>query len=1034
MEIQVHKRLTLLLVLAAFMAVQASPALARKQEKADSLVRLMKAESIEQLMINGQQYRKAISSTFLHNGTYLISDTALWNVDTKVINAVGHVKVIQDETVLTSDKLDYFIDENLAQFRGTLVQLQNKKKNLLRTRHLDYNTKDSLATFNYGAAMRDEDGKLIESKSGYYSSWSKDFMFEDDVNMFSDSMFVKTNRLIYHSEQDCAEFPTYIDFWKDGNMLSAEKGWYDKGRETVFFEKNVHAMSEDHEAWSDTLYFYRNKSELLMLGNAQVQDPGREVTAVAERIHYNDTLSQVKLQRNAAVALRTGKDNQRDTIYMGADTLIYRTIRRCDIPDGTVKACESRLADIMTDPVAEYRRKAAAEAAAAAEEAQKSQGLPGGKGATPPGGKGLNAGGGKLAGGKPESGGKPEPGGKPGTDGQHAAGAERQPAGEAPPEAPPQEPEPGASPELPADDSLATAMARRDSLMAPLVNALAAIDSLSAGAAVPAVDSLARGVMPQEDSLAGRPATSDSLGANDVAMVPPVSVDTTSAQDTVPGLDTLSVADSLKPELTNLDTTKTGFVYGIRNVRIFRKDIQVRCDSMCFCDLDSVARFYIDPVVWNDGRRQYTSDSLMVLIGGGGPRKASLQSNAFVIIQEDEVSYDQIKGAEVLAYFDSLDSSLKRFDALGGSSAIFYLRENEAFATVNKVESKMLSGLLVEGDIDHVYYFEQPKNNAYPVVQLPEAERQMKGFNWRPDERPSSPEDITTLKVKPSQREEYEAKPHAEFTQADIYFPGYMPGILKDIALRDSLSRIPKPKTDTEVLMAADSLIDDSLPVRDTLGVVLDPKAIKDSLAVVPGAGDSPADTLSQADSVARADTLALPDSLARAETLARADSLSRKEEIDPLSVPTVDPKQKRKEERELRRKLRIAARDARIAAREARWAELDRQDSLKLEAKKQKELDKQRAKTLKILLDIKKQDARDEAKLQKYIEKYRKQYEREQKRKAAGKRSPATPERREIPTPAKLREQADGGDAVLGDYGSPDDDPVLRSGGVPGT
>ena len=386
MEIQVHKRLTLLAVLALFCAMQAVPAIARK-EKADSLVRLVKAESIEQLMMNGQQYRKAISATFLHNGTYLISDTALWNVDTKVINAVGHVKVIQDETVLTSDKLDYMIDDNLVQFRGTLVQLQNKKRNLLRTRYLDYNTKDSIAIFSHGASMKDADGQVIESLSGTYKSHTKTFMFETNVNMFSDSMFVKTNILFYHSDRDRADFPVPIDFWKGGNMLSAEKGWYDKGLGTVFFERDVHALSEEQEAWADTLYYYRNTGNLLMLGHAQVQDPGREVTAVAERIHYNDTLSQVKLQRNAAVALQTGKNEKRDTIFMGADTLIYRTIRRCDIPDGTVKACESRLADISTDPVAEYRRKAAEEAAAAKAEAMKPQGGPGaakpGKGELP---------------------------------------------------------------------------------------------------------------------------------------------------------------------------------------------------------------------------------------------------------------------------------------------------------------------------------------------------------------------------------------------------------------------------------------------------------------------------------------------------------------------------------------------------------------------------------------------------------------------------------------------------------------------------
>ena len=110
MEIKVRHTLTALLCF--FLSLAVLPLSAQsKKEKSDSLVRLMKAESIQQLMLHGQQHRKAVASTFLHNGTYLISDTALWNVETKVIKATGHVKVIQDETVLTSDKLDYYIDD-----------------------------------------------------------------------------------------------------------------------------------------------------------------------------------------------------------------------------------------------------------------------------------------------------------------------------------------------------------------------------------------------------------------------------------------------------------------------------------------------------------------------------------------------------------------------------------------------------------------------------------------------------------------------------------------------------------------------------------------------------------------------------------------------------------------------------------------------------------------------------------------------------------------------------------------------------------
>ena len=108
---------------------------AQKRERRDSLVRLLGCDKLQQFEQHGAPYRKAEGHVrFEHNSTLLICDTAVWNVNAGIINAVGKVKIIQNRTVLSSDKLDYFIDENLAQFRGAVVQLQDKDKNTLRTR------------------------------------------------------------------------------------------------------------------------------------------------------------------------------------------------------------------------------------------------------------------------------------------------------------------------------------------------------------------------------------------------------------------------------------------------------------------------------------------------------------------------------------------------------------------------------------------------------------------------------------------------------------------------------------------------------------------------------------------------------------------------------------------------------------------------------------------------------------------------------------------------------------------------------------
>ena len=136
--------------------------LSQNKESADSLVRLVEAVSAHLIEEDGISYRKVIGpATFLHNNTYLKCDTALWNVNTNMIDAVGNVEIIQENTRLASDILKYDIPANLAMFRGSLVELSDKEGNILNTNYLNYNTRDSVGTFYFGGSMKSNDGKII---------------------------------------------------------------------------------------------------------------------------------------------------------------------------------------------------------------------------------------------------------------------------------------------------------------------------------------------------------------------------------------------------------------------------------------------------------------------------------------------------------------------------------------------------------------------------------------------------------------------------------------------------------------------------------------------------------------------------------------------------------------------------------------------------------------------------------------------------------------------------------------------------------
>ena len=855
--------------MAILLAVAASlPLKAQQQtEQSDSLVRLLKSQYVQMVDVEGGRYRKVVGpARFLHNDTYLLCDTAYWNVETNIIDAWGNVSILQEETVLTSDKLIYLVDDDLAQFRGSVVELTDKDHNTLRTRHLDYNTKDSVAVFMFGGSMRDKDGQIIESRNGTYDSKISTFTFDIDVNMFTDSIFVNTRNLVYESDLDLATFGHQTNAWKDDNMLSAESGWYDRGKELFLFKDNVHVMTVDQEGWCDSLYFDRMSTGVEMLGNAQITDTTRNVYALAGRIDYVDSISKVTLTRKPAVITQTDtEDGGVDTVYLGADKLVYYTMKMCDIDQSVVKDAEKRLEALNTDPVGTFRKKAAEEAAKSAEEA-----------------------------------------------------------------------------------------AKRDPNYRPQAMPRASAAPISG----PGLDSLRTAVA---DSLAKRNA------ATPVSPMMPMMPNGMASQDSLMNADTSAVADS--SALVPPDTTKIGFLEAIGSVKVFRKDMQIVCDSLTYTDLDSLARLFKEPIVYQEIVRQYRADSISIVVNEGTLEKASLMSNAFITIQEDTSHYNQIKGAEMMAYFDE-KGGLKRFDVLGGASALFFLEENGALATVNKTDSKMMSATFKDGEIQRIYYFEEAKNDGYPVVQLGSDEHQLKGYTWNPDRRPADRYAVTPLTLRPSQRESYSARPRAKFVQTDIYFPGYIDDIYRQMEVRDSLRVVRDRERALAEQRAKTQARLDSLALADSLANA-DAMAKLDSLAAVenPQLSGSRTDStsvsniLDHADSITVAEPLT-PDQIRAAEKAAAKEAKARKKaEVKAAK----EAKKKEKQE-----------------ALEAKWAEADKRDAEKAAAKAAKKLKKERDKKRKALADEQRQKDKDAALVEKYRAKFEKKKAREDAKAAA--------------------------------------------------
>ncbi len=800
---------------------------AQETEPADSLVRLLSAQQAKLIEKNGRNFREVTGDVrFLHNNTYLHCDTALWNVDSEYIDAIGNVKIIQENTILSGDKLHYILKKDLAQFRGTLVELLDKDGNCLRTKYLDYNTRDSVATFWNGGSMRDEDGNVIESQRGMYESKISKFSFNRRVQMFSDTLFFVTDSLRYYSDRNYAEFSSNTKGWRNDNYLEAQGGWYNREQERLYFEKDVYIRTPDYEIWCERLHYDRNQAISLLEDRVRILDTANQTAILTNRLLYEDWRKYAELTDSPAI-IYYGKDEQgvRDTLFFGADTLIYQARRMYEIDSAVVEVAKYRKEQSRLDPVGSLIQKRKEAQNQSASQGNRPGGATGGAAApaTRPNGGNTS---GQTAPGQTPPGQTPPGQNRPGQapPGQNRPG-QTPPGQTAPPVANRQ---PAASHDYPTTkspsgprvveyedlldflrESDSTGVAPQRPPRPPRPGNSSA-DSMQQRRNRPPMDSLRknRPQMPQSDSLEKNRPQSDSLWKNRPPMDSlrknrPQSPQSDSLRQSGPVKDSLqfaaptdslgtsTVADTTQvvPEAPK-DTTQIIFLRAYHRVRMYRTDMQVICDSLEYTGLDSIARLYKDPVLWNEVTNQLTSDSMQLIIEDGKLTKGILNSSAYLIAEQDTLFYNQIKGAEMIGYFR--DSELYRFDALGGASALFFLAEDSSITTMNQKESTMLSSMLKDNTIERSTYFEKVKNDFFPIVELTPEQKFLRDFHWRPEDRPQDRYAITDGNVPESERRRPVHRFFPKFTTTETYFPGYIPGILREIEVRDSLSRLPR--------------------------------------------------------------------------------------------------------------------------------------------------------------------------------------------------------------------------------------------------
>ncbi len=201
-------------------------------------------------------------------------------------------------------------------------------------------------------------------------------------------------------------------------------------------------------------------------------------------------------------------------------------------------------------------------------------------------------------------------------------------------------------------------------------------------------------------------------------------------------VDTLYLrADTLVSIDDSLEINKRLLAY--KNVRIYKSDLQGKADSLAYFLSDSSISFYDDPILWNDGS-QITADTIHILVKGGSIDQLRTSVNSFIISEDSTNNYNQIKGRQMIAFFNG--KSIRDVDVNGNGESLYFVADEENVKTMigmNQIICSNMKIIFKDNQVHDIRFYSNPDGNFVPPHELKEEDKKLEGFAWRIKERPT---------------------------------------------------------------------------------------------------------------------------------------------------------------------------------------------------------------------------------------------------------------------------------------------------------
>lgn len=790
-------------------SVEQSVAPASQRAKSDKYVD-MKSDGGRQTEYGGRKIIIAVGNFAAHhNGAVITCDSTVRYSDSH-IECFGNVLINKGTTYIYGDRAEYDGELNEARIYSNIVKVLDRGTTLY-TYNFKFNTKTNIGEFSGGGVVYDGATQL-EADRGFYYADSKDIVCVGAVEMRDDTYEMSGDSVVYNMETNRANFFRHTNIWnpEKGEYLYADRGIVDSDNDHYKLTENGYLLTPDQELWSDTLDYYRERGYALLRNNIQIDDSKQKLLAFGDWGEYWKEPGNVLLTRNPSII--NYDMEQGDSLFLRSDSMFLYT--KDPVAERLAREAEKRMADslqqIKAAAMASIGSKAEANNAATEGEesasavdaerlariaALRSQARKGGE--TPNGNAAASSNG--VVSGATNKGEQVVSGSdslQSATDSMRVDSLATDSARVDSLKNPLDTLTAAQRKALAREARKAQLKAQRDSikqerdsikkvkaeLLRKKLDSIGEIrlqkrvafqrkldraDSLRKVREKERADKRLRRIvlrrerrgiktLPVHDSILLR--VNDSILAHEMQW-------DSLARRMVDSLLLIyfpkAKVDTLAVDTMAVDSTYR-MILAYRNVRMYRSDFQMVCDSLATTSIDSIIHLHINPVLWNENN-QVTSDIMHIHTDSGRITRAEFEGKPLTVAEIDTTYYNQVAGKAMVAYFK--DNQIYRNDVDGNVQTIFFQEEEDTkeVSMMVYVESATMSSYIENRELVGITYRGNPTYTFFPIDKIPETQpMRLPTFKWEAHRRPTR-DSVFMRRIRPSEREVKEGERRPQF-------------------------------------------------------------------------------------------------------------------------------------------------------------------------------------------------------------------------------------------------------------------------------